>query len=101
MQPVYPAEVVSNRMRAKAMGAYKITSGAAGFLNTFVAPIALSNVSIRSRATCSIIYQKTHWGLQIGYWFYVFFVFWDTFEFAFIYFFFVETKGLTLEELDV
>ncbi|KAJ8133592.1 hypothetical protein O1611_g27 [Lasiodiplodia mahajangana] len=80
MQPVYPAEVVSNRMRAKAMGAYKITSGAAGFLNTFVAPIALSS---------------------IGYWFYVFFVFWDTFEFSFIYFFFVETKGLTLEELDV
>ncbi|KAI8945231.1 lactose permease [Xylaria longipes] len=79
MQPVYPAEVVSNRMRAKAMGAYKITSGAAGFLNTFVAPIALSS---------------------IGYWFYVFFVFWDTFEFVFIYFFFVETKGLTLEELD-
>ncbi|KAI0799943.1 lactose permease [Xylaria sp. FL0064] len=79
MQPVYPAEVVSNRMRAKAMGAYKITSGAAGFLNTFVAPIALSS---------------------IGYWFYVFFAFWDTFEFAFIYFFFVETKGLTLEELD-
>ncbi|KAI0161230.1 lactose permease [Xylariaceae sp. FL1272] len=78
--PVYPAEVVSNRMRAKAMGTYKITAGAAGFLNTFVGPIALSS---------------------IGYWFYVFFVFWDTFEFAFMYFFFVETKGLTLEELDV
>jgi hypothetical protein len=38
--------------------------------------------------------------LQIGYWFYVFFVFWDMFEFAFMYFFFVETKGLTLEEMD-
>lgn len=37
---------------------------------------------------------------QIGYWFYVFFVFWDLFEFAFMYFFFVETKGLTLEEMD-
>ncbi|KAJ2997290.1 hypothetical protein NUW58_g689 [Xylaria curta] len=80
MQPVYPAEVVSNRMRAKAMGAYKLTAGAAGFLNTFVTPIALSS---------------------IGYWFYVFFAFWDTFEFAFIYFFFVETKNLTLEELDI
>ncbi|KAK5632488.1 hypothetical protein RRF57_008202 [Xylaria bambusicola] len=80
MQPVYPAEVVSNKMRAKAMGTYKITSGAAGFLNTFVTPIALSS---------------------IGYWFYVFFVFWDTFEFTFIYFFFVETKGLTLEQLDI
>jgi len=31
---------------------------------------------------------------------YVFFVFWDLFEFTFIYFFFVETKGRTLEELD-
>ena len=38
--------------------------------------------------------------IQIGYWFYVFFVFWDLFEFVFIYFFYVETKGRTLEELD-
>ncbi|KAI4866991.1 general substrate transporter [Hypoxylon rubiginosum] len=79
MQPIYPAEVVSNKMRAKAMGTFKLTAGAAGFLNTFVGPIALSS---------------------IGYWFYVFFVFWDTFELAFMYFFFVETKGMTLEELD-
>lgn len=28
------------------------------------------------------------------------FAFWDLFEFVFIYFFFVETKGRTLEELD-
>ncbi|KAK7408442.1 hypothetical protein QQX98_009369 [Neonectria punicea] len=80
MQPIYPAEVVSNKMRAKAMGTFKLTAGAAGFLNTFVGPIALSN---------------------IGYWFYVFFVFWDTFEMTFMYFLFVETKGSTLEELDV
>ncbi|CAH0028233.1 unnamed protein product [Clonostachys rhizophaga] len=79
MQPIYPAEVVSNKMRAKAMGTFKVTAGAAGFLNTFVGPIALSN---------------------IGYWFYVFFVFWDVFELGFIYFLFVETKGFTLEELD-
>ncbi|KAI8291177.1 Lactose permease [Colletotrichum sp. SAR 10_98] len=79
MQPIYPAEVVSNKMRAKAMGTFKLTAGAAGFLNTFVGPIALSS---------------------IGYWFYVFFVAWDSFEIAFMYFFFVETKGFTLEELD-
>jgi hypothetical protein len=30
----------------------------------------------------------------------VFFVFWDLFEFVFIYFFYVETKSITLEELD-
>ncbi|GKT47445.1 lactose permease [Colletotrichum spaethianum] len=79
MQPIYPAEVVSNKMRAKAMGTFKLTAGAAGFLNTFVGPIALSN---------------------IGYWFYVFFVVWDSFEVLFMYFFFVETRGFTLEELD-
>ncbi|KAF3798536.1 Lactose permease [Colletotrichum gloeosporioides] len=79
MQPIYPAEVVSNKMRAKAMGTFKLTAGAAGFLNTFVGPIALSS---------------------IGYWFYVFFVAWDSFEIAFMYLFFVETKGFTLEELD-
>jgi hypothetical protein len=28
-------------------------------------------------------------------------VFWDLFEFVFIYLFYVETKGRTLEELDV
>jgi hypothetical protein len=37
---------------------------------------------------------------QIGYWFYMFFVGWDLFEFAFMYLFFVETKGLTLEEME-
>ncbi|KAL5113255.1 hypothetical protein ACEQ8H_008882 [Pleosporales sp. CAS-2024a] len=79
MQPIYPGEVLSNDMRAKGMGVFHLTGGCAGFVNTFAAPIALKN---------------------IGYWFYVFFVFWDVFEFVFIYFFFVETKSLTLEELD-
>lgn len=78
MQPIYPGEVCDNIQRAKAMGVMQLTSGAAGFLNTFVAPIALKN---------------------IGYWFYVFFVFWDLFQFVIMYLFFVETKGRTLEEL--
>lgn len=78
MQPIYPGEVCDNIQRAKGMGVFQLTGGAAGFLNTFVAPIALKN---------------------IGYWFYVFFVFWDLVEFAIIYLFFVETKGRTLEEL--
>ncbi|KAI6817903.1 general substrate transporter [Hortaea werneckii] len=79
MQPIYPGEVLSNDMRAKGMGVFQLTSGCAGFVNTFAAPVALNN---------------------IGYWFYFFFVFWDLFEFVFIYFFYVETSKRTLEELD-
>lgn len=45
MQPIYPAEVMSNDMRAKGMGTFKITAGTAGFVNTFAAPVALSHVS--------------------------------------------------------
>lgn len=79
MQPIYPAEVLANDMRANGMMAFQITAGCASFVNTFAAPTAMKNIK---------------------YWFYVFFVFWDLFEFVFIYFFFVETKGRTLEELD-
>ena len=49
MQPIYPAEVMANDMRAKGMGTYKIVGGAAGFINTFAAPIALTNVSFLIR----------------------------------------------------
>jgi uncharacterized membrane protein YadS len=45
MQPIYPGEVLSNDMRAKGMGIFQLTSGCAGFVNTFAAPIALKNVS--------------------------------------------------------
>ncbi|KAH8696014.1 general substrate transporter [Talaromyces proteolyticus] len=79
MQPIYPAEVLSNNVRANGMMIFQITAGCSSFVNTFAAPVALQN---------------------IGYWFYVFFVLWDLFEAAFIYLFFVETKGRTLEELD-
>ena len=45
MQPIYPGEVLANDMRAKGMGVFQLTSGAAGFVNTFAAPVALNNVS--------------------------------------------------------
>jgi MFS family permease len=45
MQPIYPAEVMSNDMRAKGMGTYKLVGGMAGFINTFAAPLALKNAS--------------------------------------------------------
>ncbi|KZO92396.1 general substrate transporter [Calocera viscosa TUFC12733] len=80
MQPIYPGEVLTNDMRAKGMGVMQVSSGVASFINTFAAPVALNN---------------------IGYWFYAFFAFFDVFEFLFIYFLFVETKGRTLEELEI
>ncbi|GAM37551.1 hypothetical protein TCE0_024r07563 [Talaromyces pinophilus] len=79
MQPIYPAEVLSNNMRANGMMVFQITAGCSSFVNTYAAPVALDNIK---------------------YWFYVFFVFWDLFEATVIYFFFVETKDRTLEELD-
>jgi MFS family permease len=45
MQPIYPSEIISNDARAKGVMTYKLTAGASGFLNTFVAPTALKNVS--------------------------------------------------------
>lgn len=46
MQPIYPGEVLSNDMRAKGMGVFQLTSGCAGFVNTFAAPVALNKVSL-------------------------------------------------------
>lgn len=37
---------------------------------------------------------------KIGYYFYIVFVFWDLIEAVVIYFYFPETKGRTLEELE-
>lgn len=51
-------------MRAKGMMIFTLTAGCASFANTFAAPVALE---------------------QIGYWFYVFFILWDTFEGQVIY----------------
>jgi sugar porter (SP) family MFS transporter len=80
MQPIYSGEVSSNRMRAKVYLVTSLVSGASSFVNQFAAPIAMQNIS---------------------YWFYVFFSLWDLFEAAVVYLFFVETKGRTLEELEL
>lgn len=80
MQPIYPAEVSSNVLRSRNLIILNLTAGVAQFINQFAAPEAMKN---------------------IGYWYYVFFALWDVTEFLVIYFFFVETKGKSLEELDV
>lgn len=78
LQALYPVECLRYESRAKGMGWYNFWVNIAGFYNTFVTGIAFSGA---------------------GWKYYFLFIFWDCFEFAFIYFLFVETKGRTLEEL--
>lgn len=67
MQPIYPLEVMSNDMRAKGTGTYKLTGGAAGFINTFVGPIALKNVSRPPliQAPTPVLTQEIDWILVL------------------------------------
>jgi len=78
LQALYPVECLRYESRAKGMGLYNLGVNIAGFYNTFVTGIA---------------FDKAGWK------YYFLFIFWDLFELAFIYFFYVETKNRTLEEL--
>jgi MFS family permease len=78
LQALYPVECLRYESRAKGMGMYNFWVNIAGFYNTFVTEIAFTGA---------------------GWKYYFLFIFWDIFEFAFIYFLFVETKNRTLEEL--
>lgn len=78
LQALYPVECLRYESRAKGMGLYNFFVNVAGFYNTFVTEIAFT---------------------KAGWKYYFLFIFWDAFEFAFIYFLFVETKNRTLEEL--
>ncbi|ODV65317.1 putative lactose permease [Hyphopichia burtonii NRRL Y-1933] len=79
IQPIYPSEVMSNDMRVRGMVLYFLISNVASFVNLYSAPVAMENIK---------------------YWYYVFFVFWDLFQLLIVYFFFVETSALTLEEIE-
>jgi MFS family permease len=78
LQSLYPVEVLRYESRAKGMGLYNFWVNIASFYNTFVTGIAFTGA---------------------GWKYYFLYIFWDIFEFVFIYFFFVETKNRTLEEL--
>ncbi|RJE21562.1 MFS monosaccharide transporter [Aspergillus sclerotialis] len=77
-QAMYPVECLRYESRAKGMGMYNFFVNIAGFYNTFVTEIAFTGA---------------------GWKYYFLFIFWDTLEFAIIYFLFVETSKRTLEEL--
>jgi len=78
-QALYPVECLDFETRAKGMAVYNFWVNIASFFNQYVTPIGLGNVKWR---------------------FYFLYIAWDTFQAAFIYFFFVETKDRTLEELN-
>ncbi|KAK7056820.1 hypothetical protein VNI00_002537 [Paramarasmius palmivorus] len=78
MQALYPAEVLSYQARAKGLSFLNCVTQASSLINTFGLPVALE---------------------RIGWKTYLIFVVWDIFECVIIYFFIVETKGLTLEEI--
>ena len=79
LQALYPVECLPFETRAKGMGMYNLLVNIAAVFNTFVVPIAL---------------ERGQWKL------YFLYIAWDAFQFLFIYFFFVETKGRTLEEIN-
>ncbi|PPR01740.1 hypothetical protein CVT24_001560 [Panaeolus cyanescens] len=79
MQALYPAEVLSYEARAKGLAFLGVITQLASLINTFGLPVALQ---------------------RIGWKVYLVFLVWDVFEVIVIYFFVVETKGFTLEEIN-
>ncbi|KAK4065880.1 uncharacterized protein Triagg1_8432 [Trichoderma aggressivum f. europaeum] len=79
MQSLYPVEVLSFNSRAKGMAYLAFMNNAVKVMNTYVPPIAIANSGWR---------------------YYLLYVFWDAFGVVVIYFFFVETRGWSLEEIE-
>ena len=75
----YPVECLHTNTRAKGMGLNNFTLNVAGFVNTYGAPIGLANIG---------------WNM------YIIYTVWNLVQTLWIYFFFVETRNRTLEELD-
>ncbi|KAL0059860.1 hypothetical protein AAF712_013342 [Marasmius tenuissimus] len=79
LQALYPTECLAYNARAKGMAMYSLAVSCAGLVGQYAGPIALQNISWK---------------------YYIVYVCWDLFECVMIWFFAVETKGRTLEELD-
>jgi hypothetical protein len=75
----YPVECLHTNTRAKGMGLNNLLLNSAEFINTYATPIGLK---------------------KIGWKIYIVYIFWNIVQAAWIYIFFVETRGHTLEEMD-
>lgn len=79
LQGVYAAEVFAYEQRAKGVAFQNLGVNMTGLINQFATPVALE---------------------RIGYKTYIIWCMWNFIEFSISYFWSVETKGFTLEELD-
>ncbi|ANB13391.1 glucose-inactivated glycerol proton symporter STL1 [Sugiyamaella lignohabitans] len=79
LQALYSSEILSTEWRTRGLAIYNLLTNCAGFINTYVPPVAIQNV---------------------GYRFYIFYIVWDVVGIITIYFTFVETRGRTLEEIE-
>jgi hypothetical protein len=79
LQATVTVEHLSTAMRAKGLAWCNVVSQTMGFINLFCGPIALEN---------------------IGYYYIMFFIFWDLIEALCWWFLGVESQGRSLEELD-
>lgn len=79
MQALYAVECLDNQTRVKGMGISGLITYLALAVNDYAVPLGIK---------------------AIGYRFFIIYIIWDFLETVFFYFFLVETKGLTLEELD-
>ncbi|KAJ3041006.1 hypothetical protein HDV00_010080 [Rhizophlyctis rosea] len=79
MQALYPVECLATSTRAKGLGLSNLVTYSMVLVNAFAVPLGIK---------------------AIGWKFYIIYIIWNLLETVFLYFFMVETKGLTLEELD-
>ena len=79
LQGVYATEVFAYEQRAKGIAFQNLGVNAAGLINQFATPISLESIGYRT---------------------YIVFCIWNFVELSISYFWSVETKGYTLEELD-
>jgi MFS family permease len=104
LQQLYPVECLRYESRAKGMALYNFLVNIANFYNTFVTGIAFSGAGWKVRSLHHLFLVHAKRG-TVGrnansvMQYYFLFIFWDIFEFIFIYFFFVETRRRTLEEI--
>ena len=79
LQALYPAEILNNDIRAKGMAFQGFMGGLASFINTYATPVALKNIGWKT---------------------YTIFLIFHMVELVLLYFFAVETKGRSLEQIE-